>query len=181
MKLSFLSLKFIFNLLKGKITNRLNAVLACLFVKKFHKKVYFHKVYFYYWSFKALKVANIFNLLYGIAKKNYNLHTFMIFFNKCFQSDGTKTVLCNKILELLLDSLCSKTLSAPSFGHYWKQLIGSPYWSTASTDRVNNMNPKYFIRLAHRFGTKRLRISYSLVHKAYFDTLQAKMGQLCTP
>ena len=127
MKLSFLSLKFIFNLLKGKITNRLNAVLACLFVKKFHKKVYFHKVYFYYWSFKALKVANIFNLLYGIAKKNYNLHTFMIFFNKCFQSDGTKTVLCNKILELLLDSLCSKTLSAPSFGHYWKQMIGNLY------------------------------------------------------
>ena len=32
------------------------------------------------------------------------------------------------MLELLLELLWSKTLSAPSFSHYWKQLIGRPYW-----------------------------------------------------
>ena len=31
------------------------------------------------------------------------------------------------MLELLLKSLCSKTLSAPSFGRYWKQLIDKIY------------------------------------------------------
>ena len=33
------------------------------------------------------------------------------------------------MLELLLELLWSKTISAPSFGRYWKQLIRSPYWS----------------------------------------------------
>ena len=34
------------------------------------------------------------------------------------------------MLELLLELLWSKTLSAPSFGHYWKQPIWRPYLKT---------------------------------------------------
>ena len=36
------------------------------------------------------------------------------------------------MIELLFELLWSKTLSAPSFGRYWKQPIGSPYYLTNS-------------------------------------------------
>ena len=40
--------------------------------------------------------------------------------------------LCSNMLDLLIELLWSITLSAPSFGRYWKQLIQSPYGNVPS-------------------------------------------------
>ena len=74
------------------------------------------------------------------------------------------------MLELLLEFLWSKTLSAPSFGRFWNQPIGRPYMKSTTQPRngftalaskwkiMNEKNARYFIRDSSRRGDETILI-----------------------
>ena len=71
------------------------------------------------------------------------------------------------MLELLLEFLWSKVLSAPSFGHYWKQPIGRPYSTTGYSLKIISANfqidiLKYVIEIQEK-----LNLQSSLWHPVY--------------
>ena len=60
---------------------------------------------------------------------------------------GLRIGLCSNMLEFLLEFLWRKTLSAPSFGRYWKHPIGSPLYEAHLEYEILNLQTTTYNKL----------------------------------